>query len=117
MINFKHIRNSFACSAAAIALASGYANFTSASASPQRVAADTWSAYDDQGQEHVIKVNHQDKEGDYMIEVRIPDQYETTYYWIDCKRDWIHAIGDDDWDVIDHRKMEGWYSDVACRLN
>ena len=24
---------------------------------------------------------------------------------------------DSQWYGVDHRKMEGWYSDVACRLN
>jgi hypothetical protein len=117
-MNFTKIRNVIAGTAVTIMSATYLINLAPASAQPTRIGQDTWSAYDDRGQEHVIKVEFQDREGDYRIEVRQLAVNEVTTYWIDCNRDIIQVAGTSNpWSNIDHRKMEGWYSDVACRLN
>ena len=89
-----------------------------AQAEPIRIAQDTWSAYDSANNEHIIKVELQDREGDYLIEVIVPAKRTVVEFWIDCRQDVIaEARPDAQWSPVDHRKMEGWYSDVACRLN
>ena len=89
-----------------------------AKAEPVRIAQDVWSAYDSANNEHIIKVERQDRAGDFLIEVSVPAKREVQEFWIDCRQDLIaEARVDARWEAIDHRKMEGWYSDVACRLN
>ena len=93
-------------------------NVMPAEAAPVRVAQDVWSAYDDNNNEHIIKVERQDREGDFLIEVSVPARRTSQHYWVDCAQDLIALPGaDSQWYGVDHRKMEGWYSDVACRLN
>ena len=89
-----------------------------ANAEPIRIAEDVWSAYDSRNNEHIIKVEFQDRAGDMLIEVSVPAKRLVTEFWIDCRLDVIaEARPDAQWFPVDHRKMEGWYSDVACRLN
>ena len=89
-----------------------------AQAEPVRIAQDTWSAYDSGNNEHIIKVELQDREGDYLIEVSVPAKSIAVNFWIDCREDLIAlARPDAQWSAVVHRNMEGWYSDVACRLN
>ena len=93
-------------------------NAMPAEAAPVRVAQDVWSAYDSNNNEHIIKVERQDREGDFLIEVNVPARQTSQYYWVDCAQDLMSLPGaDSQWYGVDHRKMEGWYSDVACRLN
>ena len=93
-------------------------NVMPAEATPVRVAQDVWSAYDSDNNEHVITVERQDREGDFLIRVNVPARQVTQSFWIDCRNDLIgEARTDASWEAVDHRKMEGWYSDVACRLN
>ena len=93
-------------------------NAMPAEAEPVRIAQDVWSAYDSSNNEHIIKVERQDREGDFLIEVSVPAKREVQEFWIDCRQDLIAvARTDARWEAVDHRKMEGWYSDVACRLN
>ena len=94
-------------------------NVMPAEATPVRVDQDIWSAYDSNNNEHIIKVEAQDREGDILIKVRVPAAGPIKYFWIDCAKDIISVDGAayGEWYAVDHRKMEGWYSDVACRLN
>jgi hypothetical protein len=87
-----------------------------ANAKPKRIATDTWRAYDEGNNAHTIKVNYVDREGDVSITVRA--RGNSTDWWINCENDLIaFASVDAEWEPVDHRKMEGWYSDVACELN
>ena len=89
-----------------------------AQAEPIRIAEAVWSAYDSRTTEHMLKVELQDRAGDILIEVSVPAKRMATEFWIDCRLDVIaEARTDAQWFPVDHRKMEGWYSDVACRLN
>jgi len=88
----------------------------SANAKPKKIAADTWRAYDENNNAHTIIVNYVDREGDVSITVKT--RGDSTDWWINCENDMIaFASVDADWEPVDHRKMEGWYSDVACYLN
>ena len=107
----------FAAAAATLAFAAP------AVAQPYRVLQDVWAAPAADGTEHIIAVERVDREGDVLITVRrnssngiIADQY-----WIACKNDMIAYVREGansyPWYNVDHRNMDGWYSDVACRLN
>lgn len=101
-----------------IATLTAFSAVAPAQAEPTRVGQDVWSAYDSSNNEHVITVVRQDREGDYLVEVKAPGSNFVANYWIDCKKDIIvEAREGAQWEAIDHRKMQGWYSDVACRLN
>lgn len=87
-----------------------------ANARPKKIGTDTWRAYDSNNRAHTIIVNYVDREGDVSITVKT--RGDSTDWWIDCDDDLISfASVDAEWEPVDHRKMEGWYSDVACRLN
>ena len=80
-----------------------------------RLATDKYSARDARGRTHYINYVRQDYEGDVQVEVNIAG--DVTYYWVNCKNDKISVGGDGytGWSYVDHRNMEGYYSDVACR--
>ena len=80
-----------------------------------KVGPDRYTARDVKGRTHYITYVRQDFEGDVQLEVTLSGQ--TEYYWVDCSTDQISIGGDayDGWNYVDHRKMEGYYSDVACR--
>jgi len=107
----------FAAAAATLAFAAP------AVAQPYRVLQDVWAAPAADGTEHIIAVERVDREGDVLITVRrnTSNGIAAEQYWIDCENDWIAYVREGaesyPWSEIDHRKMEGWYSDVACRLN
>ena len=72
----------------------------------------SFMAQDEKGQTHSIETVRQDREGDYYIDVQV-NNGPKTYYWIDCAKDLISDNGA--WREVDHRKMEGYYSDATCR--
>ena len=80
-----------------------------------RIGTDRYVADDANGDSHLITYVRQDHEGDVQLEVNINGN--VTYYWVNCTTDKISVGGDDynGWRFVDHRKMEGYYSDVACR--
>ena len=80
-----------------------------------RLGTDQYSARDAKGATHYITYVRQDYEGDVQLEVNIGG--DVVYYWVDCSTDQISVGGDNynGWNYVDHRKMEGYYSDVACR--
>ena len=85
-------------------------------ASLTRIGVDRYSAVDANNQTHYITYVRQDHEGD--VQVRVDVGRTTQYYWVNCRTDRISAGGDNfnGWAYVDHRKMEGYYSDVACRM-
>ena len=80
-----------------------------------RIGTDQFSAVDSGNNTHYITYVRQDYEGD--VQVKVSMNGTTVYYWVSCKNDQISEAGDnfDGWRYVDHRKMEGYYSDVACR--
>ena len=86
-----------------------------ASAELVRLGTDQYSALDGKDNTHYITYVRQDYEGDVQIKVSMNG--DVAYFWIDCKSDQISLAGDNfnGWNYVDHRKMEGYYSDVACR--
>ena len=80
-----------------------------------RISNDTFVAEDAQDRVHIIQYIRQDHEGDVQVKVTVGSN--VMYYWVNCSQDRISKGGDyfDGWDYVDHRKMEGYYSDVACR--
>ena len=86
-----------------------------ASAQLNRVAEDVYSAVDAKGATHYITYVRRDFEGD--VQVKVTQNGNTHYFWVSCSDDRISLGGDDynGWRYVDHRKMEGYYSDVACR--
>ena len=86
-----------------------------ASAELVRLGTDQYSALDGNNNTHYITYVRQDYEGD--VQVKVSMNGTTVYYWVSCKDDQISEAGDnfDGWRYVDHRKMEGYYSDVACR--
>ena len=58
-------------------------------------------------------VERQDAEGDILVV--LTDMYDRRqgYAWFDCDQDLISLNGGD-WEYVDHRKHEGWWSDIAC---
>ena len=88
-----------------------------AEATLRNVGGDMWTAVDANGSTHSIQYVRQDHEGDVQVRVLVQGRGET-FYWIDCTQDLISVGGPDfdGWSYVDHRKMEGYYSDVACRL-
>ena len=87
---------------------------TSSLAELIKVSNDVYVADDADGNIHRIEYIRQDHEGDVQVKVNVRD--EETYYWVNCKEDRISIGGDgfQGWDYVDHRKMQGYYSDVAC---
>ena len=85
------------------------------SAEISRIGTDKYSAVDVDGDVHYITYVRQDHEGDVQLTVSLNGLVRT--YWVSCDDDRISVGGDnfDGWDYVDHRKMEGYYSDVACR--
>ena len=79
-----------------------------------RIDTDRYVARDSDGDSHYITYVRRDHEGD--VQVKVSQNGNTHYYWVDCSSDRISVGGDDynGWDYVDHRKMEGYYSDVAC---
>ncbi len=86
-----------------------------ASAELRRLGNDSYVAYDVQDRAHYIDYVRMDHEGD--VQVRVTIDRSEVYYWVNCSEDRMSYAGDDynGWDYVDHRKMEGYYSDVACR--
>ncbi len=80
-----------------------------------RIGTDRYSAVDANNQTHYITYVRMDHEGD--VQVRVDHGGATEYYWVSCNDDRISLGGDgfNGWDYVDHRKMQGYYSDVACR--
>ena len=80
-----------------------------------RLGTDRYSAVDANNTTHYITFVRQDHEGDVQLEVNVAG--DVTYYWVNCSTDKISIGGDsfNGWRFVDHRKMEGYYSDVACR--
>ena len=116
-INQTPMKKLFAAAAASLAFAAP------AVAQPYQVFEDTWAAPAATGGEHIISVERVDREGDVLITVRRNSARGliTEQYWINCENDLIAYVQPGaeyyPWSQVDHRKMEGWYSDVACRLN
>ena len=79
-----------------------------------RISEDKYSAVDVEGETHYITYVRMDSEGD--VQVKVTQNGYTDYYWVSCDDDRISLGGRyyDGWDYVDHRKMEGFYSDVAC---
>lgn len=86
-----------------------------ASAELVRLGTDQYRALDSNWNTHFITYVRQDYEGDVQIKVSMNGN--VAYYWINCRNDLISVGGDDfnGWKYVDHRNMEGYYSDVACR--
>ena len=79
-----------------------------------RIGTDRYYAVDAGNQTHFITYIRMDHEGDVQVQV---DRGEVTeYYWVSCDNDRISRGGDayNGWHYVDHRKMQGYYSDVAC---
>ena len=85
-----------------------------ASAEINRIGEDRYAATDAKGATHYITYVRQDHEGD--VQVKVSQNGNTHYFWVDCSSDRISLGGDNynGWNYVDHRKMEGYYSDVAC---
>jgi len=62
---------------------------------------------------YFVEVIRQDSEGDILIELTDMTDRRLSYAWIDCDQDLISYNGGE-WSYVDHRKHEGWYSDIAC---
>ena len=79
-----------------------------------RIGTDRYTAVDAGNRTHYITYVRQDHEGD--VQVRVDVNGNVDYYWVNCTTDRISLGGDayNGWDYVDHRKMEGYYSDVAC---
>ena len=89
-------------------------SITPASAEINRIGEDRYAATDVKGATHYITYVRRDHEGD--VQVKVSQNGNTNYFWVNCSSDRISLAGDnyDGWDYVDHRKMEGYYSDVAC---
>ena len=85
-----------------------------ASAEINRIGEDRYSAADAKGDTHYITYVRRDYEGDVQVKVSLNGN--TNYFWVNCSSDKMSIAGDgyQGWDYVDHRKMEGYYSDVAC---
>ena len=103
--------------AAAAVIATSLIATCPAEAQLKNVGGDMWTATDGEGKTHRIEYVRKDHEGDVQLRVLVTGLGET-YYWVDCTDDTISVAGDefDGWSEVDHRNMEGYYSDVACRL-
>ena len=86
-----------------------------ASAELIRLGTDQYRALDSNNNTHYITYVRKDYEGDVQIKVNMNG--DVAYFWVSCSTDQISLAGDDfnGWNFVDHRKMEGYYSDVACR--
>ena len=62
---------------------------------------------------YFVEVLRQDSEGDILVELTNVRDIRVGYAWVDCSSD-IISIDGDDWKPVDHRKHEGWWSDIAC---
>lgn len=80
-----------------------------------RIGTDRYVATDVNNKSHYITYVRQDHEGDVQVKVSVNGT--ETYYWVNCNTDRISVGGDgfNGWEYVDHRKMQGYYSDVACR--
>ena len=89
---------------------------TPAMAEVNRLGTDRYSAVDAKGLTHYITYVRQDHEGDVQLKVTV--EGNSSFYWVSCDDDRISVGGDDydGWRYVDHRNMEGYYSDVACRM-
>ena len=87
---------------------------TPAYAELNRIGEDRYSARDSSNETHYIDYVRMDHEGD--VQVRVTVNGESVYYWVSCDDDRISVGGEyfNGWNYVDHRKMEGYYSDVAC---
>ena len=85
-----------------------------ASAEINRIGEDRYAATDAKGDTHYITYVRRDHEGDVQVKVSLNGN--TNYFWVNCSSDKMSIAGDgyQGWDYVDHRKMEGYYSDVAC---
>ena len=92
----------------AVSIAPAFADLT-------RVGTDQYTATDSKSNVHNITYVRKDYEGD--VQIKVSYNGNTEYYWISCQYDQISSGGDafDGWTYVDHRKMQGYYSDVACR--
>ena len=88
---------------------------TPALAGLNRIGEDFYYAVDSEENTHYITYVRQDHEGD--VQIRVSVNNNVAYFWVNCSEDRISAAGDNfnGWKYVDHRKMEGYYSDVACR--
>ena len=95
-------------------LALSVVSVTPAIAGLTRIAPDRYSAVDSNNETHYITYIRMDHEGDVQLQVDVGQG--TVYFWVNCSTDRISLGGDayNGWDYVDHRKMEGYYSDVAC---
>ena len=87
---------------------------TSALATMTRVSDGVYVAEDANDRLHLIEYVRQDHEGDVQVKVTVNGA--VVYYWVNCREDRISRGGElfDGWEYVDHRKMVGYYSDVAC---
>ena len=88
---------------------------TSSLAELIKVSTDVYIADDIDGNIHRIEYIRMDHEGD--VQVKVSKGNTEVYYWFNCDKD-RYSLGGDDfngWHYTDHRKMVGYYSDVACR--
>ena len=58
-------------------------------------------------------VIRQDAEGDVLVELTNIYGTREGYAWFRCSTDQASVNGAD-WEYVDHRKHEGWWSDIAC---
>ena len=88
----------------------------SANASLTYAGGNSYRATDERGSVHTITREYTDAEGDTLVRVLISGVGEEKY-WVNCPTDQIsYAHVDARWRYVDHAMMEGYYSDVACRL-
>lgn len=97
------------------ALALSAVTVAPAFASLQRISTDRYYATDANNDTHYIDYVRMDHEGD--VQIRVTVNGNSVYHWVNCRTDQISLAGDlfDGWEYVDHRKMQGYYSDVACR--
>tara|TARA_Y200000002_G_scaffold139037_1_gene114632 strand:- start:104 stop:487 length:384 start_codon:yes stop_codon:yes gene_type:complete len=102
---------------AAAVISTSFIAASPAQADLRNVGGDIWTATDENGATHRIEYVRLDHEGDVQLRVLVSGKGET-YYWVDCTKDLIAVAGDDSdgWYEVDHRTMNGYYTDVACRL-
>ena len=87
---------------------------TSALAELVKVGTDVYVADDTNGNIHRIEYVRMDHEGD--VQLKVSSGNVTEWFWVNCPTDSISLAQEGaTWTYVDHRKMEGYYSDVACR--
>lgn len=60
-----------------------------------------------------VDVVRQDREGDILLNVTDERDNLISHVWMSCDDDKI-SYGGEPWERVDHRKIEGWISDIAC---